>query len=175
MKYRFRDEFPDRWVRFHALPDSKRYPDDEGEYAEILGRHNRILDMLVGPEERVILLATGYSESPDPASAPPEVRGDGPPLVPWRSIPMHVLEGESFPRYWHVYAAERQWRPGAFDAILRRIADEEVDNVMIVDPDCRWIHLPYDGGMDVILESTAARDRLRSMHPDWLSPRPDGL
>lgn len=34
---------PDRWVRFHSLPDSKRYAETEQEYEVILDRHHRVL------------------------------------------------------------------------------------------------------------------------------------
>jgi hypothetical protein len=46
---------------------------------------------------------------------------------------------------------------------------------MIVANDCRWLLHPYDGGMDVILESKDARDLLKARHPEWLSARQDGL
>jgi hypothetical protein len=46
---------------------------------------------------------------------------------------------------------------------------------MVVAHDCRWLLHPYDGGMDVIAESPAARNRLRSRHKAWLSHRADGL
>jgi hypothetical protein len=36
--------FPDRWVRFHTLPESKRYPDTGEELSEILDWHNRLLN-----------------------------------------------------------------------------------------------------------------------------------
>ena len=61
------------------------------------------------------------------------------------------------------------------DPVLGLVTDDVISNVMIVDPGCRWIFHPYDGGMDLILETPAARDRLRSTHADWLSPRPDGM
>ena len=44
LKYRF----PDRWVRFHSLPESKRYPDTPAEYDELLHRHNTVLAELCG-------------------------------------------------------------------------------------------------------------------------------
>jgi hypothetical protein len=50
-----------------------------------------------------------------------------------------------------------------------------VKNEVVVADDCRWALHPYDGGMDVIAESPAARDRLRAMYSWWLSARPDGL
>lgn len=37
--------YPDRWVRFHSLPDSKRYPGDETEYMIVLDRYNTVLNV----------------------------------------------------------------------------------------------------------------------------------
>ncbi|WP_425457790.1 DUF3885 domain-containing protein [Catellatospora sichuanensis] len=45
-----RSRSPDRWVRFHSLPGSKRYPENEGEYGTVLNRHHTVLDQLgAGP------------------------------------------------------------------------------------------------------------------------------
>ena len=37
---------PDRRVRFHGLPESKRHPDGEAEYAIVLDRHHTVLSDL---------------------------------------------------------------------------------------------------------------------------------
>ena len=37
---------PERWVRFHSLPESKRYAESEDEEAEVLRRHLTLLDEL---------------------------------------------------------------------------------------------------------------------------------
>jgi hypothetical protein len=50
-----------------------------------------------------------------------------------------------------------------------------VNNVLVVATDCRWVLHPYDGGMDVILESPGARDALRARFRDWLSKHSEGL
>jgi hypothetical protein len=42
----FRSTYADRWLRFHSLPDSKRYPESEDEYAIALDRYNTVLDEL---------------------------------------------------------------------------------------------------------------------------------
>ena len=175
--HRLREAFPDRWVRFHSLPGSKRYPEDEDEYATVLDRHNSILGELTGPGRGVVLLTTGASASPEPVRPDPELRELDPAARPWRSVAMHELEGEDFeaPTYWHVFASEWAWRPGQFDAVVRLVADWVVVNVMVVEPDCRWLLHPYDGGMDVIVDSSTTRSRLRAAHRDWLSPRADGL
>lgn len=171
-----RPTFPDRWVRFHSLPGSKRYPEDESEYATVLRRHNHILGQLVGSEGRVVLLTTAYSRSSEPSGVQPELRSLVRDAVVWRTIPLHELEGEfDEPNYWHVSACVREWQPGLFDPIIRLVADDVLSNVMIVEPDCRWVLQPYDGGMDVITDSPAARDRLKSANSEWLSPYTSGL
>ena len=34
--HNFKYQYPDRWVRFHSLPESKRYPEREAEYLALL-------------------------------------------------------------------------------------------------------------------------------------------
>ena len=63
--HHLRVAFPDRWVRFHSLPHSKRYPEDEAEYAMVLERHNRVLGELVQNGEIIALLTTDYSDTVD--------------------------------------------------------------------------------------------------------------
>jgi hypothetical protein len=173
--HRLRGAFPTRWVRFHSLPGSKRYAEDDREYATLLSRHNRIVGDLLGPWRAVVLLTTGYSDAPAPAPPPPELRPLDPQARHWRSVPLHELDGFAEPSYWHVFASEWEWEPGLFDPVVRLVADDVVRNVMVVPPDCRWLLHPYDGGMDVILESPEDRGRLRATYRDWLSPRADGL
>jgi hypothetical protein len=167
--------FPDRWVRFHSLPGSKRYPEDDAEYAEVLARHNAILEELARPSAQVVLVTTGYSGSPVPSRSYPELVAFDPGGSPWRTSPRHRVEGFDEPSYWHLFASAWEWRPGAFDPLVRLVADDAVANVLIVASDCRWVLHPYDGGMDVIAESPAARQLLRAKYAAWLSARADGL
>lgn len=174
-----RETFPSRWVRFHSLPGSKRYPDDEGELAIVLGRQNRVLDELVGSVGSVVLLTTDYRPPPGiieiSDSGKPELRAFDMDARHWRTVLMNDPDVGFEPgNCWDVFASEWQWRPGRLDPVLRLVADNRVSNVMVVDPGCKWLFHPYDGGMDLILESPAARDRIKSAHADWLSLRPDG-
>ena len=172
--HRLREAFSCRWVRFHRLPGSKRYPETDAEYATVLDRQNRILDELAGPETRVVLLTTEYSWSAEPTPDRPELRALDAAAKPWRSVLMHDQDFIE-PCFWHLFASEWEWRPGVLDPILRLVADDIVANVMVVDPNGRWLHHPYDGGMDVILESSEARNLIKSAHADWLSSRSDGM
>jgi hypothetical protein len=65
--HRLKFLFPNRWVRLHSLPRSKRYAEGEEEFAILLARHNRVLGELLGEGRSVILLTTGYSDTPSPS------------------------------------------------------------------------------------------------------------
>src|SRR5262245_44813519 len=91
--HRLRVAFPDRWIRFHSLPESKRYPEDDAEYAEVLARHNSILGELAPPDSQVVLITTGYSGSPVPSRSYLEVSAFDPNAVHWRTVAMHRVEG----------------------------------------------------------------------------------
>ena len=47
VSYELRGCLHDRWVRFHSLPGSKRYADNEEEYAELIRRHLAVLAELL--------------------------------------------------------------------------------------------------------------------------------
>lgn len=174
--HHLRVAFPERWVRFHSLPGSKRYPENEAEYAEVLARHNTVLGELACPGSQVVFVTTGYSESSEPSRSYPAVVAFDSRAVPWRTVAMHrVEEGFDDPSYWHLFASVWEWRPGAFEALIRLVADDAVANVLVVSPDCRWVLHPYDGGMDVIAESPEAQRLLRAKYTSWLSARADGL
>ncbi len=46
-----------------------------------------------------------------------------------------------------MFAIEWDWVSGVFDPILRLVADDEIEDVMIVATDCMWLFHPYAGGM----------------------------
>ena len=151
-------------MRFHSLPESKRYPESEAEYRIILDRYNAVLGALAMSGSGVTLLTTEFSERAVPCAPPEESSG----ASWWRSV-------EDDGVFWHVYAEEVVWQQARFDPLIRKVADGATSNLMVCDTECRWIFHPYDGGMDIVLDSTAARDQLRAEFQAWLSPRPDGL
>jgi hypothetical protein len=163
--------FPERWVRFHSLPGSKRYADCEEEYATIINRHNEVLGQLARPGEQVALLTTGWSGTAEPVRFQPELLELDPTARAWRTVAMHE-QPDNFPRpsYWHIFVSSYLWSPGSFDSLVRLVADDVLGNVMIVATNCRWLLHPYDGGMDVIAESSVERNRLAAFRPEWLAP-----
>lgn len=150
--------YPERWVRFHSLPASKRYPDDEQEHATVLHRHNTVLDHLFTGQDIHVITAR-WTDDPTPTGYLTTVC---------------VNLDHDYPAYWHLYAERLAWQPGTLDHLLRQVADDVATGVLITDLDMRRVYHPYDGGADVLLPTTGERDSLESRHPDWLSTHPSG-
>lgn len=171
----FRSTYADRWVRFHSLPGSKRYPESEDEYAILLGRYNTILDKLFADTE-VFVVTMDWSDTPTGPAVYPEPRQtlhpDG--ICWWTESDEDDLDPE-FHTHARLYADRRPWRYGCVDELLRAVADDRLAEVFFTDTSLRRIHHPYDGGADVILTTPAERHRLRDEHADWLSSHPTGL
>ncbi|MDH6142679.1 MULTISPECIES: DUF3885 domain-containing protein [Kitasatospora] len=167
VSYRLRGPYGDVWVRFHSLPESKRYPEDEGEYAIVLGRYNTVLDELFAGTD-VYVVTPLWTNDPD---VPPHQPEDG----YWRSVLAEDDDDPEFRVYCHLFAIRRRWQRGCLDELLRAVADDKVAGVLITDTELRRIHAPYDGGADVLVSTPEERDRLRDRHGDWLSSHPAGL
>src|SRR5690242_3897509 len=105
--YLLRQEYEDRWFRIHTLPESKRYPETEAEYQEILRRHNLLLDDLLGEQGEFVLITTGYSETTNPAPPYPEHLSVISHHENFLTSPMPKDHEEDEQAYWHFYMSER--------------------------------------------------------------------
>lgn len=166
-----RSAIPERWVRFHSLPESKRYPENEAEYGELLRRHHILLgDLADATHHRVVATVTGFSDDESGPQLPKEIERVLPDARHWKA-----LEPDDWNEGWlHVFAGWTTIGTG-LDPLLRMVADWQVVGVMLASSDWSWIYHPYDGGSDVIASSTQRRDEIRARHADWLSNHPSGL
>ncbi|MFG2819215.1 hypothetical protein ACGFX4_07270 [Kitasatospora sp. NPDC048365] len=165
--HRLRGPYRDVWVRFHSLPESKRYAQDESEYAVVLDRYNTVLDELFAGTD-VYVITPVWTREPD---VPPHRPNAG----YWKSLLVEDDPESDFRTYYHLFVTRRPWQRGCIDDLLRSIADDEVTDVLITDIQLQRIHLPYDGGADVFLNTPEERDRMRHRHAGWLSSHPGGL
>ncbi|MEY9904868.1 hypothetical protein ABIA35_001084 [Catenulispora sp. MAP12-49] len=172
-----RSRFPSRWVRFHSLPESKRYATSDAEHAEILHRHHTILAALTrhpAPEsQRLVVITCSWSDTSRPVPRDSAVATAMPIADHWRSDDLATDPG--FHSWQHHYASVTTLASTDLDRLLMTVADDMTGGVLIVGPGLNWLYHPYDGGADVIAESTDDRDRLATAFPDWRSPQPSGL
>ncbi|MFC1412907.1 hypothetical protein ACEZCY_28355 [Streptacidiphilus sp. N1-12] len=165
---------PDRWVRFHSLPGSKRYAEDDAEYATLLDRHNTVINELFAGED-VYVFTADWSETDTPNPEGELSRRLSPGSEPWTTILTADDPDPEFRVYTHLRVRRTPWRIGSLDPLLRSVADYESAGVIIADTALKQLYHPYDGGADALLASTTDRDALRERHRDWLSTHPSGL
>ncbi len=146
-----REQYKERWLRIHTLPDSKRYPADPKEYLEILRRHNEVMTHLFKPNSTLAVITFGYSETIIPVK-PKEMDFISADLSYLYSIPYEIDEKNPTSNiYWHGWFYFEQVMANKFDAILNRVIDNAIQNVYFVDLQCKNVYHPYDGGADIIL------------------------
>ncbi|MEV0223620.1 hypothetical protein [Streptomyces sp. NPDC050704] len=170
LAHTFRSTYADRWVRFHSLPGSKRYPESEDEYAIVLDRYNTVLDELFTGKD-VFVVTMDWADTPTgPAGYPTPRETLHPNGVRWWTESEQDDPDPEFHTHIRLYADQRPWRRGCVDELLRAVADDQLVEVFITDTELRRIHHPYDGGADVVLTTTSERNRLRGQYTAWLPP-----
>lgn len=165
--YKLRGPYRDVWVRFHSLPESKRYAESEDEYVVLLERYNAVLDDLFAGRD-VYVITPMWTVEPDVPPFRPDAGY-------WRSLMVEDDPDPEFRTHAHLFAVRRPWQRGCIDGLLRDIADGTVGGVMITDTGMQRLHHPYDGGSDVFLATPQERDQMRDRYADWLSSNPAGL
>ncbi|MGW5345470.1 DUF3885 domain-containing protein [Streptomyces sp. HUAS TT3] len=173
LPWELKTTYADRWVRFHSLPESKRYAQDETEYAVLLDRYNTVLDELFAGGEAYVV-TTDWADPSEPTDYAARRAALHPQGTLWTTLDETDDPDPAFHTRWYFYADRRPWQRGCLDPLLRAVADDTLPGIFVTDPGFTRIHHPYDGGADVILPTPEERDRLRDQHSAWLSAHPSG-
>lgn len=174
INYELKSVYPDRWFRIHSLPESKRYAENEFEYQTILDRQNTLINDLLG-ENTEIIISFGLYTSALSNDNNKKLTDFGE-FDRVQTIPLHVVNPTDYEDeyYFDIYIKVDNWLKNANNAILKAIADDEI-RAMFICPSKNCIIAPYDGGVDIIVDSTEKRDELKLKYKDWLSEREDEL
>lgn len=174
----FKHCYSDRWFRIHSLPESKRYPANDGEWEIILARQNEIITDLLGLETSVLLVTGNYDWTDGEAVDITQEIEVFKRYVFKKldNIDLHKINAQEFEEvdFYRPAFAEIIWRPKMHDQLLREIA---VDNVraFFVSFDKNVIVAPYDGGVDLIMKDVLTKNFYKNKYQHWLSWREDGL
>jgi hypothetical protein len=178
VSYLFKVELYDCWFRFHSLPESKRYADNETEFAEMLRRQNTVLLDVIGTDNECVLVSGYYSGSLSLEEECPALSHfdfhDFLKLSKQDFDPID-LEPDEEPIYLNLFCATHKLKHGFLDDILLCVAEEQTRNFFIVNCERERIFAPYDGGVDVILKEKKERDEFKTKYKDWLSHHPLGF
>ena len=166
--------YENRWFRIHNLPKSKRYAETDVEYKTMLDRQNQLINDLIGEENTIIVLFGLYTD--DITNSNYKELTDFGKFKIVQTINLHKIRPEEYDdeEVLDIYIKEDIWKNGAKNEILKAIAIDKI-RVMFISPLRECIIAPYDGGVDVIVNSTEKRDELKNKYKDWLSERKDGI
>lgn len=173
MGFSLRILFHHRWIRFHSLPESKRYADNETEYEIILQRANTLASRVLGRDSECWMVASYPRSDQEIVIYDHEIRTRF--RLRESFFWTDPLEAPEDQMDWLANASECVWREGVFDAAIKRVADDMEPAILWVSRSSKADFAPYDGGSDIIPPSLDDVDVLSSTFPDWLSPNDQGL
>lgn len=178
VSYLFRDCLAERWFRFHSLPESKRYAENETEVTELLRRQNTVLLDVIGTNDDCVLVSGNHSSSSPLVEQCPALSlfefQDFVTLSKQDFDPID-LEPDEEPVYLSLFCGTHKLTRGSLDEVLLCVADWKIVNFFVVSCERERIFAPYDGGVDVILKDAEERDEFKAKYKSWLSSHPEGL
>lgn len=164
-----RCEYQERWTRFHALPDSKRYASNPSEYEEILTRARTLFEACFPDEDSVWVTTVGYDGGEE---LPPKLANElGMDFVFSWVDPRVGLEHQTNAYF---YCCRRPCVARTFDEIFKKVADEEARAVFFSEQS-GIVYAPYDGGFDLICRDVQQVQSLEQRFEAWISAREDRL
>jgi hypothetical protein len=165
-----REEYPERWLRIHSLPEGKRYASSDDQLDILLDRHNSVAEAVLGSAP-VALLGYDYEGR--------DLLPNTHPLRSWLTAAPPIMQippddDDEDAKATSVFGALIEWEVGALNARLLDVAADRL-RLMLVNWDTGAAYAPYDGGADLFWPSAAERDLAEERFRAWLSAHPSGL
>ena len=172
--YMLREDDVKTWIRFHSLPQSKRYAETDKERGILLNRQNVLATEVLGLAG-CWLIQTHWVTPPGMVDVADE-------LDPFRTTRERNLEfafefsiPEDDDQLWRVHAVKTDWVSGQFDDLLLAVADEKAGPTIWMSGENGSLFAPYDGGVDLFLHDVKAAKALAVKYADWLPTSESGL
>jgi hypothetical protein len=162
-----RAQLPERWLRIHSLPQSKRYPASDQEYAEMLGRQNGAAEFVLGHASECILFITRFGDAQ--TLSPDDIPLHG-------YVPRHAMSfvSEDGRDEFQFFALRVIWQQDKFNELIVSCANDQTGPILFANIATRSIYAPYDGGADLFFPTAEKLAVAKKRFANWLSLRPDG-
>ena len=163
-----REAHHELWVRIHSLPESKRYPENEADRAEILRRHNTVASVILGENAECTVFAARFGRLPEIDGGTLVGIGD----LRFAHVPaLSINEGNESIQF---FAAQTVWCFGVFDDLILAAAENSIGPILFANLNTGTAYSPYDGGADFFLTSPSDVKSAKDSWRSWFSLRADG-
>jgi hypothetical protein len=171
-----REAEPDRWLRIHSLPGSRRHPTSGRDHAELLRRHNAVATDLLGEGGACAVVLFDVCDPQRSSALGARAGLTESELARVGSLPPALWDEDEgvFVEPVCLFGGSTVWRAGGFDAFIAAVADDRVRGLFVA-LETGAVYAPYDGGADLIFPTSWQRDLARDRYEGWLSSRHDGL
>lgn len=157
------------WTRFHALPESKRYAENDEEVRIILERANTLVTECFGECDYVWVVAAYLSDFALKRDDLPSRLNMSKAMV-W----IDEVEEPEDQSEWSFFKSRLEWKRSSLDWLLREIADDD-ERAIIFSEEAQTVFAPYDGGFDIISLQPGKIFQLENTYRTWMSSRSDKL
>ena len=158
---------PEIWLRVHSLPESKRYPENQADYQEVLRRYNSVATDVLGEGSLCTLFITRFGEN--------QVWSKRDEMPLGNKTPQHVFGHGLDDDAIQFFALSVCWRANNFDELLTSVANDQTGPILFSNLAKQTAFSPYDGGADLFFQSECERNTAKTVFAPWLSERQDGL
>jgi hypothetical protein len=166
--HQLRERLHERWTRFHSLPESKRFAENEAEYGELLRRHVSVASELFEAGETIYVYRSHFGERRLKGRRRHQIAGRHL-RETMAKLPTGLDEEGD---HYYVRALATTWIPDFFGVLTRQVADWKEAGITFVSPCTKNVYAPYDGGMDIFAFSLSPR-MLEEKFRSWMSSRED--
>lgn len=161
------------WVRFHAMPDSQRYADNDAERREIHRRAAILGNQILVAGAPCWLVQ--YRQEYDRDSDWRKLEAEFDPDLDYYEDRRTAFDTEPWGVNWSGFARPVIWDAEVFRELLRDVAEERTGPTLFMSRETGQIFAPYDGGFDIFPATADHVAALKSQYSNWLSDHPSGL
>ncbi|WP_225409332.1 DUF3885 domain-containing protein [Stigmatella hybrida] len=161
-----RKKHPERWLRFHTLPDAKRTPETASEVAEVLQRMGQISGEVFEPRAQAALWMTTFNQLRP--SLPEEQGADFKAITQPPPIWVDALQDHFDVQHMVLWVRTQEWNWEDVASIFRDVSLDRLDYVTAFSVHTGAVICPYDGGIDIFLSDAQKRAALKRKFKSWL-------
>ena len=161
-----RVRYAERWLRVHNLPGGKRLATRDSEQQELIHRNNAVASTVLTDGSDCIAIATQW----EPIAL--TKAWERAPKTPKWSLDEDDAELVGMASF---RSCALRWQPGQFDDAIAAVACGELGRLAVFSLARPVLYCPYDGGIDLVVETEARAAELREQFAAWRANLVDGL